>query len=98
MPLTSSTSSNLTNINNEVTLGITLAGQLLPLVTGIVKDVKSRQTKNAMEYTIVISTGQENLKEAASNFQASLDEINTELAKQSAPQVEKPVIATVLHG
>lgn len=87
----------LANINQDVTLGLNLANTVIPMITGIIKDIQSKANADGtMEYTLVISTGQDNLAKAAANFQSSLDDINAQLTEDQSANAK--VVAAAVHN
>jgi len=89
-------STTLASINQDVTLGLNLANAVIPMITGIIKDIQSKTNADGtMEYTVVLSTGQDNLTQAAANFQSSLDSINEQLTEEQTTNAK--TVAAVIH-
>ena len=90
-------SNTIANINQEVTLGLNLANAVIPMITGIINDIKSKANPDGtMEYTVVLTTGQDNLTKAAANFQASLDDINEQLSEDQTTNAK--TVADAIHN
>lgn len=81
--------SKIENVITAITGGIQLAtvveGQVVPVVVGIVKGIKAKMQGQVIEYTVVLTVGQQENDDAQNNYQASLDAINAERAKAGLP-------------
>ena len=89
--MATSKSSKLENVITGITGGIQLAtvieGNVVPVVVGIVKGIKAKMQGQVIEYTVVLTVGQQENDDAQNNYQASLDAINAERAKSGLPPI-----------
>ena len=77
-----------------VSLGIELAGQLIPLIKGAIVSIKQNTSaQGTVTYTVVITADQAELISISQQSMADLIAINLELAKQGvAPMVVPPTV------
>jgi hypothetical protein len=82
----------LQNINGILQLATFAEGIAVPLIAGIVKEVKAavNQSDNSVEYTVVISVGQEEAQAAVDSFTSALKRINNEREKEGLPPLDIP--------
>ena len=77
-----STSANplsvLGNITGTVQIAAMVGEELVPVIIGVVKEVKLLAQGETIEYTVALSTGTDNLTGAATNFQRAIDLINAQ--------------------
>lgn len=81
----SSASDVLNKITGVVQIGALVEGNVVPIIIGTVKEVQSLIQGETIEYTVALSTGQDQLNTAAQNFTAALEAINAERAKAVPP-------------
>ena len=78
-------------VNTEIALGLQVGSIVVPIIKGIIADIKGIITpQGTVEYTVVISTDQ---KELSGVVQMSVDDlvaINAELKAQGAAQLAMP--------
>ena len=78
-------------VNTEIALGLQVGSIVVPIIKGIIADIKGIITpQGTVEYTVVISTDQ---KELSGVVQMSVDDlvaINAELKAQGAAQLTVP--------
>ncbi len=79
--------SALANVNGEIALGLQVGTLVLPLVKGIIKEVKSLSGEETIEYTIAVSTGQANLDHAMQVDDLILADVNSELTRQGVAPI-----------
>lgn len=77
----------LNNITGVLQLTQIVEGTAVPVIAGIVKEVKQAFVGETVEYTVVLQVGQQELQDAATEYQASLDEINKERATAGLPPI-----------
>lgn len=78
-------------VNGDVSLGLQLGSVLIPLIKGVVGDIKSITTpQGTVEYTVVIKTDQAELASVAQIAIADLMAINNELKGQGAATLTVP--------
>lgn len=78
-------------ILGDITLALNVAGQLTPLINGIMTGItKITNAQGEVEYTVLIKSGQESLDQSANNFKSALDKINEERARQNLPALDVP--------
>lgn len=83
--------SALGQANGYVALGLQVGSLVIPLIKGLVTDIKSIMTpQGTVEYTVVISTDQAELLGVAQQSIADLIAINAELKAQGAAQLDVP--------
>jgi hypothetical protein len=82
----------LESINGILQLATLAEGVAVPLIAGIVKDVKASVNRNegSVEYTVVISVGQEEAQAAVDSFTSALKRINDEREKDGLPPLDIP--------
>lgn len=82
-------SSKVSNWVTALTGGLQLVsvveGQAIPVVVGIISAIRAKMKGEVIEYTVVLTVGQQELDDAQINYQASLDAINAERAKAGLP-------------
>ena len=81
----------LTNLNGEIQLALLIGDKLVPIIVGAVKDIKSflNETQE-IEYTVVITTGQQNNQSTIDSATTALNEINAERTKAGLPPLPIP--------
>jgi len=80
----------LTKITGDIVLASSIEGQIVPIVIGTVKEVKVLLEGETIEYTVALSTGADNLTQAANNFQKAIDLINAQRTIAGLPPLEVP--------
>lgn len=78
----------LGNISGTVQLAVMVGEELVPVVEGIVKEVKVLVQGETIEYTVALSTGAADLTGAANNFQKAIDTINAQRQIAGLPLLE----------
>ncbi len=81
-------------IAGDIQIASMVEGNLVPLIIGTVKEVQVLRQGQTIEYTLAISTGQEQLTQAAQNFTDALTLINQERAKAGLPPLDIPAPPT----
>lgn len=82
-------------VNGDVSLGLQLGSVLIPLIKGVVGDIKAITTpQGTVEYTVVIKTDQAELSSIASIAISDLMAINEQLKSQGQQQLDVPVDPT----
>jgi hypothetical protein len=82
----------LSSLNGEVQLGIAVGGVVVPAIVGVIKDIKQAISGDGqtIEYTVVITQGQDVL-DAVENTEASdITGINAELTRLGLPTFPVP--------
>lgn len=83
--------SALSLVNGELVLAVQVAGLLKPIIVGVVKQIKQAVSPTQeIEYTVVLSTGQDKLDKIIDLIDTDLDEINAELVRLGHPPLQKP--------
>jgi hypothetical protein len=78
-------------VNADVSLGLQLAGVVVPLIKGAITDIKSIMTpQGTVEYTVVITSDQKELSAIAQVSLADLVAINAQLKAQKAALLDIP--------
>jgi hypothetical protein len=72
----------LANVNGEVALALQVGSLVLPLVKGVIKEVRSLTGTETIEYTIAVSTGEANLDHAIKVDDDVVADVNSELVRQ----------------
>jgi hypothetical protein len=81
-------------VNADVSLGLQLAGVVVPLIKGAITDIKSIMTpQGTVEYTVVITSDQKELSAIAQVSLADLVAINAQLKAQKAALLDIPKTA-----
>lgn len=90
-PKTESLISQLTSLDQLVALALQVGGTLAPLIVGIVKRIESVKTPTGdIEYTVVLSIGQDALNKAEASFEDTLASVNAELVRMGKPPLDIP--------
>jgi hypothetical protein len=77
--------------NGYVALGLQVGAVVIPLIKGLLTDIKSITTpQGSVEYTVVISADQAELLSIAQQSVADLVAINAELVAQGAKPLDVP--------
>lgn len=83
--------STLEKVNGELVLAVQVAGLLKPIIVGVVKQIKQAVSPTQeIEYTVVLTTGQDKLDKIIDLTDVDLDEINAELTRLGHPPLQKP--------
>lgn len=83
--------SALSLVNGELVLAVQVAGLLKPIIVGVVKQIKSAiPPAQEIEYTVVLSMGQDKLDKIIDLTDNDLDEINAELVRLGHSPLPKP--------
>lgn len=83
--------SALSLVNGELVLAVQVAGLLKPIIVGVVKQIKQAVSPTQeIEYTVVLTTGQDKLDAIIDLTGNDLDEINAELVRLGHPPLQKP--------
>jgi hypothetical protein len=81
----------LGEVGQGVSVAIPIAGVLIPVITGVVKFIKSKiNAQGDVEYTVIVTTGQAELKQSRVDFTDALDAINAERVRQGLEPFEVP--------
>jgi hypothetical protein len=84
-------SASLALINTEIALGLQVGSIVIPLIKGVIADIKSIMTpQGIVEYTVVITTDKAELTTIAQVSIADLLAINAELKAQNAKLLTVP--------
>jgi hypothetical protein len=76
----------LSGSNGEITLAIAVAGQLVPLITGAVTEIKKIASgAETVSYSVLLETDAEELDAVDTLSKDDLTAINAELARLGAP-------------
>lgn len=76
-------------INGEVSLGLQVGSVLIPLIKGVISDIKSiASPQGTVTYTVVIATDEAELASVAQVSIADLVAINAELKAQGAKPLD----------
>lgn len=89
-PATSSLLSVLTSVNAELSLGMTIGNTVIPIIVGIVKNIKSAASGPTVEYTVVLQSENAILDSIITSGAADIATINAELAKFGFPALAVP--------
>lgn len=71
----------LTSLNGRVQLGVTIANVVVPLIAGVIKDIKTGISGQTVEYTVVIQTERAVLDSIIASGASDLAAINVELVR-----------------
>ena len=78
------------SLSGDIQLGLLVEGEVVPVVIGAIKGIKKLVQGETVTYTVAITTGNQNLDAAATNFTSALELINEERAKQGLSPVDIP--------
>jgi len=82
-------------VNGEIALGLQVGSIIIPLIKGVITDIKSIVSpQGTVSYTVVISTDEAELTGIAQVSIADLVAINAELKAQGAAQLQVPAAPT----
>ncbi|HXU18956.1 MAG TPA: hypothetical protein VN788_00075 [Verrucomicrobiae bacterium] len=82
---------NLSKANTIVTLGVEVAGEIVPLIKGTVKKIEQLSTgENTVTYSVLVQTDVQALADVESLSEADLEAINGELARLGKPPLPGP--------
>lgn len=83
--------SDLSSVNAEVSLGLAIANDVvIPVVKGIIKQIKAVSGTKTVEYTIVVDETDATLDGIIARGEADLDIANAELVRLGLPPLVKP--------
>lgn len=68
----------LNNVNGEVQLALLVGNQVVPVIKGVVKEVKTLLGDQTLDYQVVISTGTQELDDVVTEATDTLNQINQE--------------------
>lgn len=81
----------LNSINGVIQLATVVEGVALPVIVGVVKDVKAfLNAGGEIEYTVVITTGHQNVQDTLAATTDSLTKINAERVTAGLPPLAIP--------
>ncbi|HTP64172.1 MAG TPA: hypothetical protein VMJ66_02185 [Geobacteraceae bacterium] len=80
----------LNEANHDLVLATEVAGVLVPVVKGVVTDVKQMMDVNTITYTMAIKTGMQNLDDADAAFSDVINKVNAERAKAGLTPLQMP--------
>jgi len=90
----SSAASNLLGLlagtDSTVSIALTVGEALVPVIVGVVKDIKSAVTGKTVEYTLVVQSTEEVLDQIIAEGQSDLTLINSELDRLGKPKLGVP--------
>lgn len=80
----------LNEANHVMVLATEVAGVLVPVVKGVVTEIKEMSDGETITYTLAIKTGMENLDAADAAFADVINKVNAERAKAGLPPLPMP--------
>jgi hypothetical protein len=93
--MASSALSGLATANGYVTLGLTVAGVAIPLVKGLITDIKQVSSSGgSVTYQVVLQADEASIANSVSVSVADLMAINAELTRLNTPTLQIPPAPT----
>ena len=80
----------LTSLNGGVQLGVTIGNVVVPLIAGVIKSIKTGESGQTVEYTVVIQTEQAVLDSIIAAGASDLAAINAELVRMGLAPLPVP--------
>lgn len=80
----------LTASNAELSLGISIGQVVVPLVIGLVKEIKTNVIGTDVEYTVVLKSNKALLDNIIASAETDIAAINAELARFGLPPLADP--------
>ena len=87
----------LTATNAEISLGLTIGNVVVPVIIGIIKQIKTAVTGTEVEYTVVIKSTGALLDAIIAAGESDLNAINKELERFGIPPLSIPSAPAAPH-